>query len=319
MRVLVAGGAGFIGSHLCDSLLRDGHEVTAVDNLITGRLDNIDHLLQNARFSFLNHDVTIPRVLEIDQIYHLASPASPEGYMRHPIETHLVNSIGTLNLLRVAQECGARFLYASTSEAYGDPQVHPQDESYRGNVNPIGPRSCYDESKRFGESITMEFVRQFDLDARIVRIFNTYGPRNDPEDGRVVPNFVMRALNREPLSVFGDGSQTRSLCYVTDLVNGLRAAMEAPGTRGEVINLGNPDERTIMELATLIAKLCGSDAGVVYLPERPDDPYKRCPDITKAKKLLNWTPTVDIETGMRETIAYFSRYVTREPSAIHES
>jgi UDP-glucuronate decarboxylase len=319
LRVLVAGGAGFIGSHLCDSLLRDGHEVTAVDNLVTGRLDNIDHLSLNSSFSFLNHDVTIPQGFNVDQIYHLASPASPEGYMRHPIETHLVNSIGTLNLLRVAQECGASFLYASTSEAYGDPQVHPQDESYRGNVNPIGPRSCYDESKRFGESITMEFVRQFDLDARIVRIFNTYGPRNDPEDGRVVPNFVMRALNHEPLSVFGDGSQTRSLCYVSDLVNGLRAALETPGTRGEVINLGNPDERTIMELATLVAKLCASDAGVVHLPERPDDPYKRCPDISKAKRLLNWTPTVDIETGMRETIAYFSRYVTCEPSAILES
>ncbi|HEX3723089.1 MAG TPA: UDP-glucuronic acid decarboxylase family protein [Nitrolancea sp.] len=316
---MVAGGAGFIGSHLCDSLLRDGHEVTAADNLVTGRLENIDHLQTNERFVFRNCDVTVPFDIEVDQIYNLASPASPEGYMRHPIETHLVNSVGTLNLLRLAQANGASFLYASTSEAYGDPEVHPQNESYRGNVNPIGPRSCYDESKRFGESITMEFVRQFDLDARIVRIFNTYGPRNDPEDGRVVPNFVMHALRNEPLAVFGDGSQTRSLCYVSDLVKGLRAAMERPHTRGEVINLGNPDERTVMDLAVLIAKLCDSNAGFVHLPERPDDPYKRCPDITKAMKLLDWNPTVDIETGMNETIAYFSRYVTSEPSAILDS
>jgi nucleoside-diphosphate-sugar epimerase len=318
LRVLVAGGAGFIGSHLCDRLLGDGHDVVAVDNFVTGRHANIEHLQNNEHFSYHDFDITdqIEFLDHIDQIYHLASPASPEGYMRHPIETHLVNSVGTLNLLRLAERHGASFLYASTSEAYGDPQVHPQDESYRGNVNPIGPRSCYDESKRFGESITMEFVRQFDTDARIVRIFNTYGPRNDPKDGRVVPEFIMRALRHEPLPVFGDGSQTRSLCYVSDLVEGLRAAMNRPNTKGELINLGNPDERTVSDLATLIAKLCGSTAGVEHLPERPDDPYKRCPDITKAKRLLGWSPTVDIETGMHETIAYFSRYVTREPSAV---
>ncbi|HEX7101499.1 MAG TPA: UDP-glucuronic acid decarboxylase family protein [Nitrolancea sp.] len=318
MRVLVAGGAGFIGSHLCDRLLGDGHDVVAIDNFVTGRYANIEHLEANEQFSHYDFDITDPIDFldHVDQIYHLASPASPEGYMRHPIETHLVNSVGTLNLLRLAQRNGATFLFASTSEAYGDPQVHPQDESYRGNVNPIGPRSCYDESKRFGESITMEFVRQFDTDARIVRIFNTYGPRNDPKDGRVVPEFIMRALRHEPLPVFGDGSQTRSLCYVSDLVEGLRAAMNRPNTKGEVINLGNPDERTVSDLASLIAKLCGSTARVEHLPERPDDPYKRCPDITKAKRLLGWTPTVDIETGMSETIAYFSRYVTREPSAV---
>lgn len=318
MRVLVAGGAGFIGSHLCDRLLGDGHDVVAIDNFVTGRYANIEHLEANEQFSHHDFDITDPIDFldHVDQIYHLASPASPEGYMRHPIETHLVNSVGTLNLLRLAQRNGATFLFASTSEAYGDPQVHPQDESYRGNVNPIGPRSCYDESKRFGESITMEFVRQFDTDARIVRIFNTYGPRNDPKDGRVVPEFIMRALRHEPLPVFGDGSQTRSLCYVSDLVEGLRAAMNRPNTKGEVINLGNPDERTVSDLASLIAKLCGSTARVEHLPERPDDPYKRCPDITKAKRLLGWTPTVDIETGMSETIAYFSRYVTREPSAV---
>ncbi len=319
MRVLVAGGAGFIGSHLCDSLIQDGHNVVAVDNLITGRRDNISHLLDNDHFEFFEHDVTIPFEMDIDQIYHLASPASPEGYMRHPIETHLVNSVGTLNLLRITQNNNARFLYASTSEAYGDPQVHPQVEEYRGNVNPIGPRSCYDESKRFGESITMEFVRQYDLDARIVRIFNTYGPRNDPEDGRVVPNFIMRALRGDPLPVFGDGSQTRSLCYVSDLVRGLREAMRATDARGEVINLGNPDERTIKDLAELITKLCNSTSDFEYLPERPDDPYKRCPDITKAMNFLGWQPIVDIETGMKNTIDYFSTYVTRDPRAVIDS
>ena len=319
MRVLVAGGAGFIGSHLCDSLIQDGHSVTAVDNLITGRRQNIDQLLGHPNFSFIEHDVIEPIDLEIDQIYHLASPASPEGYMRHPIETHLVNSIGTLNLLKLARAHNARFLYTSTSEAYGDPEIHPQDETYRGNVNPIGPRSCYDESKRFGESITMEFVRQFDLDARIVRIFNTYGPRNDPLDGRVVPNFIMRALRGETLPVFGDGSQTRSLCYVSDLVAGIRGVMDAEGARGEVINLGNPDERTIKHLAELITELCDSDSGLEYLPERPDDPYKRCPDITKAKRIVGWQPSVDIETGMKQTINYFTAYVTREPSAVVDS
>jgi UDP-glucuronate decarboxylase len=319
LRVLVAGGAGFIGSHLCDSLIENGHHVIAVDNLITGRRDNIQHLIDNKRFEFVEHDVTVPFDATIDQIYHLASPASPEGYMRNPIETHLVNSIGTLNLLRLAQRSNARFLFTSTSEAYGDPQVHPQVETYRGNVNPIGPRSCYDESKRFGESITMEFVRQYNLDARIVRIFNTYGPRNDPEDGRVVPNFIMRALKDDPLPVFGDGSQTRSLCYVSDLVEGLRKTMETAEARGEVINLGNPDERSIKDLAEMIAGLCGSSSEFEYLPERPDDPYKRCPDITKAQALLGWSPVVDIETGMKQTIDYFRTYVTRASSAVFDS
>jgi UDP-glucuronate decarboxylase len=316
---MVAGGAGFIGSHLCDSLIADGATVVAVDNLITGRRENIAHLFEHDRFEFLEHDITVPLDLEVDQIYHLASPASPEGYMRHPVETHLVNSMGTLNLLRLAQHRTARFLFASTSEAYGDPQVHPQVETYRGNVNPIGPRSCYDESKRFGESITMEFVRQFDQDARIVRIFNTYGPRNDPLDGRVVPNFIMRSLRGEPLPIFGDGSQTRSLCYVSDLVNGLCLAMATDQARGEVINLGNPDERTIIDLAKTIARLCDSTAGFEYLPERPDDPYKRCPDITKAVNLLGWRPVIDIETGMRQTIDYFAPYATREQSAVVDS
>ncbi len=319
MRVLVAGGAGFIGSHLCDSLIQDGHSVAAVDNLITGRRENVAHLFENPNFTFVEHDIIEPFDIDVEQIFHLASPASPEGYMRHPIETHLVNSVGTLNLLNLARSRDARFLYTSTSEAYGDPEVHPQVETYRGNVNPIGPRSCYDESKRFGESITMEFVRQFDLDARIVRIFNTYGPRNDPQDGRVVPNFIMRALRHETLPVFGDGSQTRSLCFVSDLVAGLRRVMDSPDARGEVINLGNPDERTIKHLAELVKRLCDSNSEFEYLPERPDDPYKRCPDITKATKLLGWKPTVDLESGMKQTIDYFAAYVTREPSAVSDS
>lgn len=312
----MAGGAGFIGSHLCDSLIADGHEVVAVDNLVTGRRVNIAHLGDHPRFTFIEHDVTEPLDLSVERIYHLASPASPEGYMQHPIETHLVNSLGTLNLLRLAQRNRAPFLYTSTSEAYGDPLVHPQPESYNGNVNPVGPRSCYDESKRFGESLTMEFVRQFGLDARIVRIFNTYGPRNDPHDGRVVPNFIMNALRGQPLPIYGDGQQTRSLCYVADLVRGLRLALETAGTTGEVINLGNPDERTVVDLATIVLRLSDSRSELVYYPARPDDPYQRCPDIAKAERLLGWRPTIDIEQGMKETIDYFCAYVAPEPSTL---
>ncbi|MDI3341060.1 MAG: SDR family oxidoreductase [Sphaerobacter sp.] len=316
MRILVTGGAGFIGSHLCDALLADGHDVIAVDNFITGRRANIAHLLSHPHFQLIEHDVIEPLDLQADQIYHLASPASPDGYMRHPIETHLVNSVGTLNMLRLAQRYGARLLYTSTSEAYGDPLVHPQPETYWGNVNPVGPRSCYDESKRFGESITMEFIRRFDLDARIVRIFNTYGPRNDPGDGRVVPNFIMRALRGEPLPIFGDGSQTRSLCYVSDLVRGLIAAMNRDAARGEVINLGNPDERTILDLARIIIDLCNSPSQVEHRDPRPDDPERRCPDITKARTLLGWEPVVPLEEGLRDTIAYFTRYEDRAPRAL---
>ena len=312
----MAGGAGFIGSHLCDSLIADGHEVVAVDNLVTGRRVNIAHLGDHPRFTFIEHDVTEPLDVSVERIYHLASPASPEGYMQHPIETHLVNSLGTLNLLRLAQRNRAPFLYTSTSEAYGDPLVHPQPESYNGNVNPVGPRSCYDESKRFGESLTMEFVRQFGLDARIVRIFNTYGPRNDPHDRRVVPNFIMNALRGQPLPIYGDGQQTRSLCYVADLVRGLRLALETAGTTGEVINLGNPDERTVVDLATIVLRLSDSRSELVYYPARPDDPYQRCPDIAKAERLLGWRPTIDIEQGMKETIDYFCAYVAPEPSTL---
>ncbi len=312
----MAGGAGFIGSHLCDALVNDGHSVIAVDNLVTGRAVNIEHLQGHEQFTFIEHDVTVPLEIQVDQIYHLASPASPIGYMTHPIETHLVNSIGTLNLLRLAEANQARLLFTSTSEAYGDPLVHPQSETYFGNVNPVGPRSCYDESKRFGESITMEFVRHFGVDARIVRLFNTYGPRSDPEDGRVVPNFVMRALSGEPLPVYGDGEQTRSLCYVSDIIDGLRRTMESNDAGGEVINLGNPDERTILELARFIIEMTGSASDVSFEPARPDDPDRRCPDTNKARTLLGWEPIVPIEDGLRETIAYLSRYRSRTSRAL---
>lgn len=305
MRVLVAGGAGFIGSHLCDSLLSDGHAVVAVDNFITGRRVNIAHLNDHPGFELIDADIVDPLDVDVDMIFHLASPASPVGYMRYPFETHLTNSTGTHNLLRLAHRLGAHFLFTSTSEAYGNPAVHPQPETYFGNVNPVGPRSCYDESKRYGESITMEYVRQYGLDARIVRLFNTYGPRNDPNDGRVIPNFISSAQRGEGLVIFGDGSQTRSLCFVSDLVRGLRAAMELPNTTGQVINLGNPDERTVLELAEIINLLCDSSAGVRFVDARQDDPERRCPDITKARCLLGWTPSVGLEAGLRSTIEYF--------------
>ncbi len=312
LRVLLAGGAGFIGSHLCDSLLADGHHVTAIDNFITGRRKNVAHLAGHPRFTLIERDIVdgIEDLdLPVDWLFHLASPASPVGYMRHPFETGLTNTTGTLRLLEYARQHAARFLFTSTSEAYGNPTVHPQPETYFGNVNPVGPRSCYDESKRYGESLTMEYVRQYRTDARVVRIFNTYGPRNDPTDGRVIPNFMMSAQRGDPLVIYGDGSQTRSLCYVSDLVRGLRAMMETDGLAGEVINLGNPDERTILELAIFIAAGFGSTAGVTYIDAREDDPERRCPNISKARQLLGWQPAVSLEDGLRETMAYYATYV----------
>ncbi|HLI52436.1 MAG TPA: UDP-glucuronic acid decarboxylase family protein [Thermomicrobiaceae bacterium] len=315
MRVLVSGAAGFIGSHLCDALLDQGATVIGIDNLITGREENIAHLGGQAGFEFIQHDIIDPVDVTVDRIFHLASPASPVGYMRHPFETMLVNSRGTHNLLKMAHAQGARLLFASTSEVYGDPLEHPQTEAYFGNVNPVGPRSCYDESKRFGEALTMEFVRQYNVDARIVRIFNTYGPRNDPRDGRVVPNFVMRALAGEPLVLYGSGEQTRSLCYVSDLVRGLLLMMERDGLSGEIVNLGNPEERTMLDLAETIISLCDSRSTIVRQPARPDDPARRRPDISKARRLLGWEPAVSLEAGMSQTVAYFSRYVEPGVSA----
>ena len=309
MNVIVTGGAGLVGSHLCDSLIADGHSVVAIDNFITGRRINIDHLSGNPSFRLIEADI-IDGPIEIpggiDQIYHLASPASPVGYMNNPIETHLVNSVGTKRMLDLAREHQARLLFTSTSEIYGNPEVHPQPESYFGNVNPVGPRSCYDESKRFGESITMEYVRQYNLDARIVRLFNVYGPRNDPNDGRVVPAFISFALEGKPLPVYGDGQQTRSLCYIDDLVAGLRLTMDTDGLSGEIINLGNPDERTIHELGSIIADICGSTAGFSHLPMREDDPERRCPDISNATRLLGWSASTSLRDGLSETIRYFA-------------
>jgi len=311
VRILVTGGAGFIGSHLCESLLMDGYQVIAVDNLLTGRLDNIRHLLTHPQFRFIEQDVTQGIDLEVDAIFHLASPASPVGYRQYPIETLLVNSVGTYHLLELARRVGARFVFASTSEVYGDPLVHPQREDYFGNVNPVGLRSCYDEGKRFGEALTMEFVRSFGVDARIARIFNTYGPRMDPADGRVVPNFIVHALTGEAIEIFGDGTQTRSLCYISDMVRGLRLLMERDGLAGTVINLGNPDERTILELAYLVRESTGNPVPIVFRPARPDDPGRRCPDISRARSVLGWEPRVSVEEGIRMTIDYFQEVLAR--------
>ncbi len=307
MKILVSGGAGFLGSHLSEALLAEGHSVIAVDNFITGREGNIAGLINHPNFSFIQQDIIEPFELPepVEVIFHLASPASPVGYTRHPIETHLVNSVGTHNMLKLAQRYEAKYLITSTSETYGDPLQHPQREDYWGNVNPIGPRSCYDESKRFAESLTMEYVRQFGLDARIVRLFNTYGPRNDPNDGRVVPNFITQALAGEPITVYGGGQQTRSFCYVSDLIRGLKLAMFTPGTQGEVFNLGNPDERTILDFAETVRRICNPAVEIVFQPGRVDDPNQRCPDITKARTRLGWEPTVSLEEGLQLTIEYF--------------
>ena len=313
MRIVVTGGAGFIGSHLCARLLGDGHQVIAVDNLITGSRRNIAHLLEHPNFSYLQHDVIQPLDVEANAIFHLASPASPKGYMDHPIETALANSLGTHNLLELARRCDARFLLASTSEAYGDPQEHPQRESYWGHVNPVGPRACYDESKRFGEALTTTYIRSVGVDARVIRIFNTYGPHSDPADGRIVPNFITQAVDGKPITVYGDGSQTRSLCYVDDLVEGIVATMFKPGTKGEVVNLGNPEEHTVLEYAQIIRRLCGSSSEILFEALPQDDPTRRCPDISKAWALLGWRPCIGLEDGLNRTIQWF-KTVTKETS-----
>jgi nucleoside-diphosphate-sugar epimerase len=308
---LVAGGAGFIGSHLCRSLLSKNYKVICLDNLITGDKANIADLLQNPNFSFLEKDITQELGdIKADYIFHLASPASPnkncaKSYISLPLETMKANSLGTLNLLELTKKTGAKFLFASTSEIYGDPAVSPQPESYFGNVNPNGVRSVYDESKRFGEAATMAYVRKFTVDARIIRIFNTYGPNMQKDDGRVVSDFVVQAISNQSLTVYGDGKQTRSFCYVDDMVSGIEKAMFAENTRGEVINLGNPQEKTILELGELIKRLSGSTSDFVFQPLPEDDPKVRKPDIGKAKKLLAWEPKVGIEEGLTKTIQYF--------------
>jgi nucleoside-diphosphate-sugar epimerase len=310
LKVVVTGGAGFIGSHLCTRLLEEGHSVLCVDNLITGSKANIEPLLNNPRFAFLLHDVTQAFPFEADAIFHLASPASPIGYLENPIATILVNSQGTYQMLEQARKQKAMFLYSSTSEAYGDPLEHPQKEEYWGNVNPIGPRACYDESKRLGETLTMEYVRQYDVNARIVRIFNTYGPNSQLNDGRMIPNFIMQALQDKPLTIYGDGNITRSICYVSDLVEGLLLAMFKPHTTGEVFNLGNTDEQTVYSYAQTIIRLCEASSEIIYEPSRVDDPERRRPDISKAQRVLGWQVKVGKEEGLRRTIEWFSNQQT---------
>jgi dTDP-glucose 4,6-dehydratase len=304
-KVLVTGGAGFLGSHLCERLLSQGYCVICMDNLITGDAENIKHLLPNPNFTYIQQDVTkyIDIEGELDWVFHFASPASPIDYLKYPIQTLKVGALGTHNTLGVAKAKGAKFMLASTSEVYGDPQVHPQPEDYWGNVNPIGPRGVYDEAKRFAEAITMAYHREHNIDIRIVRIFNTYGPRIRTDDGRVIPTFITQALKGEDLTVFGDGSQTRSFCYVDDLIDGILKLMDVE--YHFPINLGNPQETTIIELAKLIIELTSSKSGIKFLPLPQDDPKLRRPDITRAKELLNWEPKVLLKQGLLTTIAYF--------------
>jgi len=308
MADVVAGGAGFIGSHLCERLLNMDRAIICLDNLVTGRASNIESLVGDPRFSFVHHDVTEepPSLPQVMRIFHLASPASPVAYQRHPIQTLMANSLGTLRLLELAAKTGARFLYASTSEVYGDPLEHPQRETYWGNVSSTGPRSMYDEAKRFGEAITMAYRNSHSVDVRIARIFNTYGPRSDPNDGRLVPNFIVQALANRPMTVYGDGKQTRSLCFVSDLVEALVRLMESDDASGEVINLGNPAEHTILEYAQMIRELTGSSSQIVFTSQAVgDDPQRRRPDITKARDLLAWEPSIGLKDGLLRTIEYF--------------
>lgn len=304
-RILVTGGAGFIGSHLCEALLETGAEVLCVDNFFTGARGNVAHLLDNKSFELLRHDVTIPLFVEVDQVYNLACPASPVHYQFDPVQTTKTSVHGAINMLGLAKRTKARILQASTSEVYGDPDVHPQQEDYWGNVNPIGPRSCYDEGKRCAETLFFDYYRQHQLDIKVARIFNTYGPRMHPNDGRVVSNFIVQALKGEDITLYGDGSQTRSFCYVDDLVRGLMALMESPeGTTGP-INLGNPGEFTIKQLAEQVIELTGSSSKLTHMPLPQDDPRKRKPDITRAHEQLGWQPEIALRDGLTKTIAYF--------------
>ena len=311
MRILISGGAGFLGSHLTDLCLSQGHDVVGVDNMLTGKPENIVHLKENAKYAFVRHDVIEPLKIDgpIDRIYHMASPASPIGYVKHQVATMKVNSQGTWNLLELCLEKKARFLMASTSECYGDPAVNPQPEEYWGNVNTIGMRSMYDEAKRFSEACTMAYHRERGADTRIIRIFNTYGPRMDPYDGRVVISFIRQALNNEPLTVFGEGKQTRSLCYVSDLIRGINLTMESDFH--EPINLGNPQEMTILQIAQeVMALIPGTTSKIVHQPMPPDDPRVRCPNISRAKSILGWTPTVQRSEGLKKMIDFYRDQLT---------
>lgn len=314
MRILVTGGAGFIGSHLCERLINEGHEVICLDNFFTGRRENVFALLGNPRFELVRHDVIEPILLEVDQIYNLACPASPVHYQYNPVKTVKTSVMGMINMLGLAKRVRARILQASTSEVYGDPEVHPQPESYWGNVNPIGVRSCYDEGKRIAETLMMDYHRQNNVDIRIVRIFNTYGPRMQEGDGRVVSNFVVQALKGEDLTLYGAGEQTRSFCYVDDLVEGLIRLMNTEGVH-DPVNIGNPHEFTIRELAEEVALMCGSEVRIRYMPLPPDDPKQRKPDIARARELLDWNPTIELREGLARTVAYFAGRLTKNREA----
>jgi UDP-glucuronate decarboxylase len=304
VRVLVTGGAGFLGSHLCDRLIEQGHDVICLDNYFTGSKKNVEHLISNPSFELIRHDVTEPILLEVARIYNLACPASPMHYQYNPVKTIKTSILGAVNMLGLAKRVKARILQASTSEVYGNPSVHPQTEEYWGNVNPIGIRSCYDEGKRVAETLFMDYHRQNKVDIRIVRIFNTYGPRMHPNDGRVVSNFIVQALQNKDITVYGDGSQTRSFCFVSDLMEAIMRIMEQTDYNLP-INIGNPGEFTILELAEKVIKLTGSKSKIIHEPLPSDDPKQRKPDISKAKKILNWEPSVNLEEGLKKTIEYF--------------
>jgi UDP-glucuronate decarboxylase len=312
-RILVTGGAGFLGSHLCTRLVNDGCDVVCVDNLFTGSKRNIQHLLHYENFEFIRQDITLPLYLEIDQVYNLACPASPKHYQYDPVQTLKTSVHGAINVLGLAKRTGARIFQASTSEVYGDPEIHPQTEGYWGRVNPIGVRSCYDEGKRCAETLFFDYHRSYGVEIKIARIFNTFGPNMHPSDGRVVSNFVVQALNGHNLTVYGSGNQTRSFCYVDDLIDGFIALMASPESVTGPINLGNPEEYTMLELANMIIKLCGSDSKIVYEPLPQDDPRQRCPDISEAKRSLGWGPQVRMEEGLKKTIKYF-RQLLRQSS-----
>jgi len=308
-RVMVTGGAGFLGSHLCERLLKEDYEVLCVDNFFTGSKRNIIHLIDHPYFEVMRHDITFPMYVEVDEIYNLACPASPIHYQNDPVQTTKVNVHGSINVLGLAKRLRTKVLQASTSEVYGDPVVHPQPENYQGNVNPIGPRSCYDEGKRCAETLFFDYYRQHNLKIKVARIFNTYGPRMHPNDGRVVSNFILQALRGEPIRIYGDGSQTRSFCYVDDLIDGIVRLMNTADDVIGPVNLGNPGEFTIRELAEMAIELTGSKSKLVFESLPQDDPQRRCPDITLAKNLLNWEPKVPLKQGLLPTIEYFRDFI----------
>jgi len=311
-RILVTGGAGFIGSHLCEKLLDEGNEVICVDNFFTGSKQNIIHLMDNPYFEIIRHDITFPLYVEVDEIYNLACPASPVYYSFDPVQTTKTSVIGAINMLGLAKRLKIKILQASTSEVYGDPEVHPQTESYRGNVNPIGPRACYDEGKRCAETLFFDYYRQLKIKIKVIRIFNTYGPKMQPDDGRVISNFIVQALKNKDVTIYGDGNQTRSFCYVDDLVDGIIKMMNSREDFVGPVNLGNPTEFTILELAKKIIKLTNSKSKIIYKPFPEDDPRRRKPNIELAKKELKWKPQIQLDEGLKKTINYFERLLSNE-------